>query len=318
MSHQHLSPRRAVVAGSIALALLATACGSDKKSSSTTGAAPTTAGSATTAASATTATATATAKPAATTAKPGATTTAAAGSTPAASTPAGAAGAIPQALIDAAKKEGTVNLIALPDDWANYKGILASFTKDYGVKTTVANPDASSADELTAVQTLKGQSTQPCAVDIGPAKVPEAVQAGYFESFKPSSYDEIPTELKDPNGDWVAAYYGVMAIGTRTPVLVKKAPTTFADLKDPQYKGQVALNGDPRKTGAGTGRGVRGQPSPTAAASTTSCPASQYFSDLKKSGKPDPHRRQRDDDDPGRDADRARLDVQLPGHCCRR
>ena len=91
-----------------------------------------------------------------------------------------------------------MNLIALPDDWANYKGILASFTDKYGVKTTVANPDASSADELTAVETLKGQPTQPCAVDIGPAKVPEAVQKGYFETFKPSTYDEIPDRAQGP------------------------------------------------------------------------------------------------------------------------
>ena len=271
MSHLHLSPRRAVVAGTVLLALTAAACGSDEKSSTTTGAAPTSA-----AAAATTAAAAGTTVAAATTAA------ATGSSAPAGSTPASAAGAIPQALIDAAKKEGTVNLIALPDDWANYKGILASFTDKYGVKTTVANPDASSADELTAVQTLKGQSTQPCAVDIGPAKVPEAVQAGYFETFKPSTYDEIPAELKDPNGQWVAAYYGVMAIGSNT-VLVKNPPKTIADLKDPQYKGQVALNGDPRKTGAGLAA-VFAASLANGGSFDDIMPGIQFFADLKNSG----------------------------------
>ena len=51
-----------------------------------------------------------------------------------------------------------VNLIALPDEWANYKGILQSFRDKFpGVENPVADPDASSADEMEAVQTLAGR-----------------------------------------------------------------------------------------------------------------------------------------------------------------
>ena len=42
----------------------------------------------------------------------------------------------------AAQAEGQVNLIALPDTWANYKGILESFRSTYGIEAPVANPDA--------------------------------------------------------------------------------------------------------------------------------------------------------------------------------
>ena len=38
-------------------------------------------------------------------------------------------------------------------------------------------------------------------------------------------------------------------IATNT-TLVTNAPTTFADLEKPEYKGQVTLNGDPREAGA--------------------------------------------------------------------
>lgn len=68
-----------------------------------------------------------------------------------------------------AKEEGQVNLIALPDTWANYKGILDSFKSKYGIKAPVANPDASSADELTAIETLRGQPDMPEVVDVGPS-----------------------------------------------------------------------------------------------------------------------------------------------------
>lgn len=152
-------------------------------------------------------------------------------------------------IADNAKEEGMVNLIALPDTWANYAGILASFRDKYGIEAPVQNPDASSADELTAIDTLRGQSGMPEVVDIGPAFNEEMRTKGYSELYKPTVWDEIPDALKDPEGYWVAAYYGVLAIATNT-TLVPDAPKTWADLKKPAYKGMVTINGDPREAGA--------------------------------------------------------------------
>ena len=59
----------------------------------------------------------------------------------------------------------------------------------------------------------------------------------------------IPANMKDPQGRWVGDYYGVISFGVNTKV-VKTSPTTWADLAKPDYKGQVALNGDPRTAGA--------------------------------------------------------------------
>lgn len=79
----------------------------------------------------------------------------------------------------AAETEGKVNLIALPDNWANYKGILAAFREKYpNVDNPVANPDASSADELTAVETLAGQDSMPDALDVSPAIAQEVDTKG--------------------------------------------------------------------------------------------------------------------------------------------
>lgn len=149
----------------------------------------------------------------------------------------------------AAQEEGMVNLIALPDTWANYRGILDSFESKYGIDAPVQNPDASSADELVAIETLRGQAGMPEVVDIGPAFNAEMRNKGYAELYKPTVWDEIPDSLKDPEGYWVAAYYGVLAIATNS-TLVPNVPTTWADLKKPEYKGMVTLNGDPREAGA--------------------------------------------------------------------
>jgi putative spermidine/putrescine transport system substrate-binding protein len=152
-------------------------------------------------------------------------------------------------LAAAAKEEGKVNLIALPDTWANYKGILESFRSKYGIEAPVANPDASSADEITAIKTLRGQPDMPEAVDVGPSFTQQLIDEGLVEPFKPSTWDEIPDALKHPDGYWVGAYYGVMAIASNTS-LVENVPTTWADLKKPEYEGMVTLNGDPREAGA--------------------------------------------------------------------
>ncbi|WP_449386142.1 ABC transporter substrate-binding protein [Cellulomonas soli] len=182
----------------------------------------------------------------------------------------------------AAKDEGTVNLIALPDTWANYGGILKSFTDTYGIKAPVANPDASSADEITAIQTLRGQADMPEVVDVGASFTQQMIDEGYAEAYKPTVWDEIPDALKDPEGHWVASYYGVMAIATNTTI-VTDAPTTFADLEDPKYKGQVTLNGDPREAGAAFGA-VMAASLANGGSFDDIMPGIEYFAGLKESG----------------------------------
>jgi putative spermidine/putrescine transport system substrate-binding protein len=49
------------------------------------------------------------------------------------------------ALVAAAKKEGELNVIALPPDWANYGAIIKAFSDKYGIKVNSAQPDATSA-----------------------------------------------------------------------------------------------------------------------------------------------------------------------------
>jgi putative spermidine/putrescine transport system substrate-binding protein len=249
---------------------LLVACGSDKKASSDTSAsAGTTAPSATTAPPGTTAP-TGTMAPTGTTA-------------PTATTAAGGGASDLSALAAACTKEAKVNLIALPDEWANYKGILQSFRDKYpGVDNPVANPNFSSQEELDAVVNLKGQADMPDTVDVSPAKAKIATDEGLWEPFKPSTWDQIPDNLKDPAGNWVAAYYGIISIGTNTTI-VPNAPKTWADLKKPEYKGQVALNGDPRTSGSAYAA-VMAASLANGGSADDIMPGIQYFADLKASG----------------------------------
>lgn len=176
-----------------------------------------------------------------------------------------------------------VNLIALPDEWANYKGILQSFRDKYpGVKNPVADPDASSADEMAAVETLAGQDDMPDNVDVSPAIAQEMVARGLFEPYVLTTDAEIPAGLKDPDNNWAAAYYGIMAITTNTTI-VANAPKTFADLKKPEYQGLVNLNGDPREAGSAFA-GVMAAAIANGGSADDIMPGIEFFAELKALG----------------------------------
>jgi putative spermidine/putrescine transport system substrate-binding protein len=212
----------------------------------------------------------------------GAATTAAGTTTASDASASGSCGTTVDQIAASAAKEGKLNLIALPDTWANYGGILSAFRTKYGIDAQVANPDGSSADEITAIKTLRGQAGMPEVVDVGASFTQQIIDAGYAEAYKPTLWDQIPDNLKDPAGHWVASYYGVMSIATNT-TLVPDAPKTFADLKNPKYKGQVALNGDPREAGAAFAA-VMAASLANGGSFDNILPGIQYFADLKKIG----------------------------------
>lgn len=153
------------------------------------------------------------------------------------------------ALIKLAKAEGELNVIALPRDWANYGEMIDTFSKKYGIKVNSQNPDASSADELVAVKTLKGQSRQPDVVDVNPTFAVQGANEGLWAPYKVATWNDIAADAKDPNGLWFYDYGGYVAIGYDAK-RVSVAPKSFKDLLNPRYKGQVALNGNPARAGA--------------------------------------------------------------------
>src|SRR5689334_9519561 len=153
------------------------------------------------------------------------------------------------ALVAAAKKEGTLNVITLPSNWANYGTIMNDFTAKYGININDANPDGSSQDELNAVNQLKGQDRAPDVLDMGTAFAVKGAQSGVLAPYKVASWDNIPADAKDANGQWFADYGGYVAIGYDS-AKVKTPPTSFADLLKPAYKNQVAINGNPTQASA--------------------------------------------------------------------
>lgn len=154
-------------------------------------------------------------------------------------------------LIELARAEGNLSTIALPDDWANYREMKQKFLEKYPfIKHEDLSPDASSAQEIEAIKANAGSKgpQAPDVIDVGFTWGDTAKKEGLLQPYKVEKWDEIPATLKDPEGFWYADYYGVMAFEVNTQV-VKNIPQDWSDLLKPEYKGQVALAGDP--TGSG-------------------------------------------------------------------
>jgi putative spermidine/putrescine transport system substrate-binding protein len=147
----------------------------------------------------------------------------------------------------AAKAEGTLNVIALPRDWANYGAVLDAFKAKYPeITINEQNPDGSSADEIQAAVTNKGLDTAPDVFDLGLAVALQ--KTAQFAPYKVATWADIPDALKEPTGLYVGDYGGYMSVGydsTKVP-----EPKTLDDLLGSAYKGMVALNGDPTQAGA--------------------------------------------------------------------
>ena len=183
------------------------------------------------------------------------------------------------ALVTAAKKEGQLNVIALPPDWANYGEIIKAFGDKYGIKVNSAQPDGSSQDEINAADQLKGQDSAPDVFDLGGAVA--TANVAKFAPYKVSTFADVPDALKDANGTWVNDYGGYMSIGYDSSKV--PAPTGVADLLKAEYKGKVALNGDPTQAGAAFS-GVVMASLGSGGSADDIAPGVDFFSKLKKAG----------------------------------
>jgi putative spermidine/putrescine transport system substrate-binding protein len=148
------------------------------------------------------------------------------------------------ALVTAAKAEGKLNVIALPPDWANYGAVISGFKAKYNIDVTSANPNGSSQQEVDAITQQAGTSSAPDVVDVG-MKVALA-NTTLFASYKVATWGDILDGQKEATGLWVQDYGGFMGIGydpSKVPAI-----TSVQDLLKSEFKGKVALAGDPTQS----------------------------------------------------------------------
>jgi putative spermidine/putrescine transport system substrate-binding protein len=156
-----------------------------------------------------------------------------------------AAGGGMNALIAAARQEGTLNVIALPPTWANYGTIISTFEQKYGIKVNSALPDGTSQQEVDAVKSDNGTAKAPDVLDIGLAVA--LADTSLFAPYQVSTWADIPAAQKDASGLWYEDYGGYMAVGYSSKF---GTITSLNDLLSSKFKNAVALNGNPTSADA--------------------------------------------------------------------
>jgi putative spermidine/putrescine transport system substrate-binding protein len=184
-----------------------------------------------------------------------------------------------EGLIEAAQEEGELNVIALPRDWANYGEIIDTFSEKYGIEVNEDQPTAASQDEINAANDLAGTDRAPDVFDLGQSVA--LANVDMYAPYKVETFDEIPAEFKDPDGAWVNDYGGYMSIGYDSA----KVPdvTAVEELLGPEFKGSVALNGDPTQAGAAFS-GVVMAAIANGGSADDIAPGVDFFGDLKDAG----------------------------------
>lgn len=119
---------------------------------------------------------------------------------------------------------------------------IAAFEKDTGVKVEFVRL---STGEATA--RLEAEKANPQAsiwlggVGIGHAEMKEK---GITTPYKSPAAAKIPANYKDPENYWTGIYLGILTFAVNKSTLAKKkltAPTTWKELLDPKWKGQIQL-----------------------------------------------------------------------------
>lgn len=147
-----------------------------------------------------------------------------------------------EALIAAARKEGSVlwyttlivNQAVLP--------LKAAFEKKYPGVTLqfVRNDEAPTAIRL--MNEMKGGRPQADVFD-GLSIMATLRRAGLLAAYSPPTSARFPAEMKDKDGFWTAILLYVFAPGVNTSMVPpNERPTSYDDLLKPRWKGRMAWN----------------------------------------------------------------------------
>ncbi len=182
-------------------------------------------------------------------------------------------------LVAAAKKEGQLNVIALPPAWANYGTIIKDFEARYGITVNSADPDGSSQDEVNAVKSGNGTAKAPDVLNIGIAVA--LVNTSLFAPYKVATWADIPAAQKSATGRWYQDYGGYMSIGYNSARF--GTITSVRQLLSRKFKHAVALNGNPTEANAAL-NGVMMANLATGGTAASIAKGVRFFHQLKHAG----------------------------------
>jgi putative spermidine/putrescine transport system substrate-binding protein len=147
----------------------------------------------------------------------------------------------------AARAEGKLASVGMPDDWANWRGTWADLKRLYGVEHV--DTDMSSAEEIAKIEAEKANAS----VDIGDVGFEFGAIAkarGITRAYKPSTWAQVPDWAKDADGHWALAYTGTIAFAVNTRK-VASVPRSWKALFQGHYRVLIGEAGRAAQSNAG-------------------------------------------------------------------
>ena len=126
----------------------------------------------------------------------------------------------------AARAEGRLASVGMPDDWANWRGTWADLKRLYGIEHV--DSDMSSAEEIAKIEAERANAS----VDIGDVGFEFGAIAkarGVTRAYKPSTWAQVPDWAKDADGHWALAYTGTISFAVNRK-RVKTVPRSWKEL----------------------------------------------------------------------------------------
>lgn len=155
-----------------------------------------------------------------------------------------------QALIDAAKKEGTVTWYTTLIVNQMARPAVSAFQKKYGITVNYFRADTN-AMLLRLQNEAQAGRTQADVIDTT-SGTPALKRMGLLEKWLPDSAQHLPADYVDPEGSWIAASLYILTLGYNTDLVPKGAePKSLTDLLDPKWKGRIAVSGNASSPGVG-------------------------------------------------------------------
>ena len=162
---------------------------------------------------------------------------------------AGPARAVDQAMIDAARKEGTVTWYSGMIVNQVVRPLVDGFEKKYPGIKVLASRLTSSEAALKIMNEARAGKPQADMWD-GTALAFRLAAAGVVEPYKPEAAAGFPPGSREANGMWTALNTYVMTPAINTEAIPEKdAPKTLQDLLDPKWRGKIAWTNDPTTAG---------------------------------------------------------------------
>ena len=144
----------------------------------------------------------------------------------------------------AARQEGKLYTLTMPDPWANWQQTWADLKRLYGIKHQ--DTDMTSGQAIAKMRAEKRHATADMS-DAGYEFAPVAKSQNITQPYKPSTWDEIPDWAKDREGHWMLSYTGTISFIINKQI-VKESPRSWKELLEGKYKvsiGEVGSGSQP-------------------------------------------------------------------------